>query len=162
MIHDNAEQKVRLLDPYHSPIRCEACGGTALTFMGVGEYRCNRCKALQYDDYGKARNYIETHKGATAAEIAFATGVEQKVINTMLREERLEITSDSKVFLKCLGCGTEIRSGNYCNICEKIVIAAQNKKLREAEAAERRKNMNMQGLGTGAEAQSGAKRFERK
>ena len=105
---------------------------------------------------------MENHKGATTAEISAMTGISQKEINTMLREERFEITVDSRSFLKCKGCGVEIRSGMYCLTCGKIAEAAEAKKRREEEAEERRRNLNMSGTGAAAKtAESGAKRFKR-
>ncbi len=130
--------------------------------MGVGEYKCDSCGFLDYDDYGVVRNYLESHKGATTAEISAMTGISQKEINTMLREERFEIAADSRSFLKCKGCGTEIRSGMYCPTCGKIAEAAEAKKRREEEAEERRRNLNMSGTGAKTpQPGSGAKRFTR-
>ena len=37
---------------YHRPIKCEKCGGI-MVFKGVGEYQCEDCKFVAYDDYGK-------------------------------------------------------------------------------------------------------------
>ena len=78
------------LDVYHRPTKCPECGGI-MKFKGCGEYRCEDCRYVEYDDYGKVRNYVEKHAGATAAQVAEATGVKQKTIRTMLKESRLEI-----------------------------------------------------------------------
>ena len=50
------------IDIYNRPSVCSVCGGKML-FVGVGEYHCERCKNVEFDDYGKVRNYIEEHKG---------------------------------------------------------------------------------------------------
>lgn len=89
-----------------------------MVFKGLGEYQCEKCGFLEYDDYGKARNYVEKHMGANAAEVAKATGVPQKSIRDMLKEGKLEIAKDSVIFLKCEICGAKISSGKYCPKCE--------------------------------------------
>ena len=46
------------MDEYNRPKTCEKCDGV-MVFMGVGEYQCEDCGAIAYDDYGKVRLYIE-------------------------------------------------------------------------------------------------------
>lgn len=104
-------------DAYNMPTYCSECGGV-MVYQGLGEYKCEKCGFLDYDDYGKARNYIEKHMGANAAEVSKATGVSQKSIREMLKDGRLEIAKNSAIFLKCEICGTMIRSGRFCPKCE--------------------------------------------
>lgn len=146
------------MDTYHIPRVCTACGGV-MVYKGVGEYRCEDCNKLDYDDYGKVRSYIEQNKGATALEIESVTGVSQKTIRKMLRESRLQIAAGSQMFLHCERCGKAIRSGMLCPECEmnqhRLLEEQQRKKLRES----------LSGVhGFGAEKQNGAhgeKRFRR-
>ena len=105
------------INTYNRPTYCSECGGV-MVFKGLGEYQCEKCGFLEYDDYGKARNYVEKHMGANAAEVAKATGVPQKSIRDMLKEGKLEIAKDSVIFLKCEICGAKISSGKYCPKCE--------------------------------------------
>lgn len=117
---DRSTERMAILtqfNDYNRPIRCQKCGGLMI-FKGVGEYQCEDCKALEYDDYGKARNYIEKHPGATSAEVSEETGVSQKSIRQMLKESKLEVAPESKMFLKCEICGASIRSGTLCEKCE--------------------------------------------
>ena len=142
---------------YNRPIHCEKCGGI-MVFIGVGEYRCEDCKAHAFDDYGKVRAYVEEHKGATAIEVESATGVSQKAIRNMLREDRLEVTADSKSFLHCEVCGVNIRSGKYCQKCRMSL----NKQCEDmARVAKNTKNIQGIGLGSPEQTSSGAKRFKR-
>lgn len=60
-------------DRYHVPNTCPECGGE-MVYKGVGEYQCEQCKAVVYDDYGKVRLYVEQHPGATIADTEAATG----------------------------------------------------------------------------------------
>lgn len=138
---------------YNRPTICPECGGIMI-FQGVGEYKCEDCGSLGYDDYGKARNYIEQHPGATMAEVARETDVPQKSIRDMVRESRLEIAPSSNVFLRCEICGASIRSGRFCPKCE----TAHHREIEERA----RKNINMSGFGMEKSAgEEGAKRFKR-
>ncbi|MDR0963477.1 MAG: hypothetical protein LBM60_02530 [Clostridium sp.] len=127
------------LDYYHVPTRCEQCGGVMI-FKGVGEYACEDCGLLAYDDYGKVRLYIETHPGANSSDIEEGTGVPGRVIRRLLREERIEIAANSKVFIRCEACGKNIRSGRFCLDCEV-------KYHRVAEERERKRNKKIAGFG---------------
>ena len=142
-------------DIYNRPTKCPECGGV-MVFKGCGEYRCEKCRYVAYDDYGKVRNYVEKHGGATAAQVADATGGKQKTIRTMLKESRLEIAEGSNSFMKCEMCGVKIRSGRVCPQCE-----VKYKKALEEKAREKNEKM-MAGFGMerfGGE--EGAKRFTR-
>lgn len=143
------------LDVYNRPEVCPECGGVMI-FKGCGEYKCEKCKHIEYDDYGKVRNYVEQHSGVTAAQAADATGVKQKTIRTMLKESRLEIADNSSVFLKCEICGVSIRSGRVCPRCEVEYNRRMEQKLHE------RQNKMMAGFGTGrTDGEEGSKRFIR-
>ena len=142
------------LDLYNRPRVCEACGGV-MVFQGVGEYRCENCKAIAYDDYGKVRCYIETHKGAPAAEIEASTGIKQRTIRNLLKEGRLEVAADSKVFLHCEICKKESRAGRFCPECEK------NYHRRLEEKQRQNRNAGMQVFGSGREIATGERRFRR-
>lgn len=141
------------LNSYNRPHLCNKCGGIMI-FKGVGEYRCEDCGVVEFDDYGKARNYIETHPGATASQVSEQTGVSQKSIRQMLKESKLEVTPDSRSFLKCEVCGIDIRHGNLCSKCEANI----HRKIEDQE----RSNRNMAGysMDTG-KTDSGEKRFKR-
>ncbi len=143
------------LDVYNKPEECPECGG-AMKFKGCGEYRCENCRYVAYDDYGKVRNYVETHAGVTAAQVAEATGVKQKTIRQMLKESRLEIAEGSNSFMKCEMCGASIRAGRVCSKCE----PAYNKAM--AEKATSRNAKMMAGFGMEQrQGEEGVKRFER-
>lgn len=141
-------------DYYHVPQACSKCGGS-LEFKGVGEYRCEKCGAVEYDDYGIVHIYLEKHKGATAAEVEAGTGVSQRAIRHMLKESRIEVADGSRVVLKCEGCGIPIRSGRYCPKCEVEIGRAK-------ENAKHEKLMkNAQGFGSAKNNDEGHRRFMR-
>ena len=111
------DRRINENDIYNRPLTCEKCGGIMI-FKGVGEYHCENCRHVEYDDYGKVRLYVEKHRGATSSEVSMQTGVSQKAIRQMLKENRLEITQDSAAFLRCEVCGASIRGGRLCPKCE--------------------------------------------
>lgn len=143
------------LSQLNRPTYCEKCGGVMI-FKGVGEYKCEECGSLEYDDYGKVRNYIEKHPGATSAQASAATGVSQKSIRSMLKEERLEIAANSNSFLTCESCGAKIRYGRFCSKCETKYHRGVEERARTS------RNANMTGYSTEMhKGEEGAKRFTR-
>lgn len=141
-------------DRYHVPNACPECGGEMI-FKGVGEYQCEQCKAVVYDDYGKVRLYVEQHPGATISDAEAGTGVPHKIIRQLLREERLEVAANSRSFLSCRGCGVQIRSGDFCPQC-----AAKQPKTEDPRLRNLKKDMSGVGMNDGS-SQEGAKRFTR-
>ena len=79
------------LTDYHAPTQCSKCGSNHLHYKGLGEYCCGECENLEYDDYGRVRNYLETHKGAPITVVAKDTGVSKWTIREMVEEERFDI-----------------------------------------------------------------------
>lgn len=155
------EEKIEMLkkefkdiNAYNRPTYCQECGGV-MVFKGVGEYQCEECGFVAYDDYGKARNYLEKHTGATSTQVSEATGVSQRSIREMLKEARLEIAPNSNFFLQCEVCGAAIRMGRYCPKCETIYH-------RNMEEKARARNDKMSGFGVDVrKAEEGSKRFKR-
>ncbi len=128
------------LHNYHPPERCEECG-SPLQYRGIGEYRCEKCGHLMYDDYGTVRNYLEINPGANSATVSAATGVSEKEIKNMLREEKLQIRPDSRSFLQCEACGKPVLSGRYCAECSKLAVAAAKKKKQKEELEEKKEHV---------------------
>ena len=147
-------EKLLKPDTYNIPRDCEKCGGV-MVFKGLGEYQCEDCGELAYDDYGKVRNYIEAHKGATAAQIEDAIGVSQRSIRRLLKEGRLEVAEGSRAFLQCELCGKSIRSGRYCSDCE----VKMHRRLEEKQRASHNKDVH--GVSMGAKGDEGHRRFMR-
>ncbi len=148
------EKSLQILDYYNVPHTCKKCGGV-MVYQGIGEYQCEECGFVDYDDYGKARSYIEAHPGATAAAIELETGVSQKSIRQMLRDERIEVAANSKSFIHCEICGKDIRSGRFCKDCE----VKAHRSLEEKERVQRK---NMAGFSAQIQqSEEGQKRFIR-
>lgn len=137
---------------YYTPRKCPDCG-EMMVYKGLGEFVCEQCNRKEYDDYGKVRNYIDEHKGANASEVEAATGVSQRAIRKLLKEERIAVANDSKAFLKCELCGADILTGRYCAKCAKQVRMMAEKPVRH--------NTNISGFGMKAGDDDGAIRFKR-
>ena len=80
------------MDDLHSPTECSKCGGK-IKYSGIGEYVCENCGNVERDDYGKVRQYIETHNDNRLVEVAEKTGVSRQAVQRMLDEGRIEAIS---------------------------------------------------------------------
>jgi adenine-specific DNA methylase len=120
------------------PAKCEVCG-SSVVYIGLGQYKCNRCKSINLDDYGKVRQYLEENGSAPSLVISEVTGVDKQVIDLMLDEGKLEIPDGSKYYIKCSKCGRSIKCGRMCPQCARE-IGLQLKNIAEyANADEQRK-----------------------
>lgn len=82
-----------------------------------GPVICPSCKDSLEKKFQEVKKYIGDHRGATMQEVAEECEVDVAQIRQWLREERLELTEESAVFLTCESCGAPIRSGRYCDAC---------------------------------------------
>lgn len=142
------------MEIYNVPVACVECG-SVMVYRGLGEYCCENCKAIDYDNYGKTRNYIEQNPGASAVDVERKTGVSRSSIREMLKENRFEIAEGARSFLRCEACGKEIRAGRYCHECEKNVHLMIENEHRE------KMRENMRGFAIHQEAEDGQRRFVR-
>lgn len=80
---------------YDKPVECSKCGGK-LKYIGIGEYECTQCGNKELDDYGKVRNFLEEHPGANVLQTEKGTGVSKSVINDLIVDGKLEISSKAR------------------------------------------------------------------
>lgn len=139
-----------------APGNCSACGGK-LNYRGLGEYACEDCGNIEYDDYGKVRAYLEQHPGALQGEVSRATGVPANRIRGLLQQERIEIAAGSGMFLYCEMCGAKIRSGIRCPACE-----AKFKADAEAQKKMQRTKPDISGHSVNKDKGPGEMRFLKK
>ena len=151
---DSMESKL-LSEKIGRPIICKLCGGI-MVYKGVGEYQCEECGSMDYDDYGKVRNYLERHRGANVASISIATGVPRKVIRDMIKENRFEVIEDRGGYIRCEICGVNISSGRLCWKCEEAYHREVEAKIRAA------KKRNISIYGEIARSEQGSKRYTRR
>lgn len=146
--------KIWMPGGYQKPTLCAVCGGV-LVYKGLGEYRCEECEGLEYDDYGKVRNYLDTHRGANVAQISDDTGVTHKVIREMIKENRFEVIDNPGGYIRCEMCGADIKSGRLCPTCE----VAYHRKMEDKVRNEKKKSLA--GYGDTLQGEQGSIRFTR-
>lgn len=95
---------------------CKSCG-RIFNYMS-GPVICPACKDGMEAKFQEVKEYIREHKGANIPEVSEACDVEAAQIRQWLRDERLEVTEDSALYLTCESCGTAIRSGRFCEKCK--------------------------------------------
>lgn len=152
-----AEKFMKKLDftlNLNRPTICKACGGI-MVYTGIGEYECEECGQMDYDDYGKVRGYLENHKSANAAKISEETGVSHKAIREMIKEKMFEVADNRGGYIRCEMCGANINTGRLCNQCE-------IKYHRQIEEEERNKrSRKATGFGMSGQGGEGQRRFTR-
>ena len=94
-------------DQYSMTKICPKCGTTMVYAFGE-TYECPKCGNKEYTDFGKIREYLETHGPQNAVTIADATGVSVKTIQKFLYQGRIEIPDGSDSYIKCQMCGADL------------------------------------------------------
>lgn len=94
---------------------CRSCGN--LFNYVTGQAICPSCREKMEKKFQEVKEYIREHKGASIPEVAEECDVDAGQIRQWLREDRLEVTADSAIFLSCESCGAAIRSGRFCEKC---------------------------------------------
>jgi flagellar operon protein (TIGR03826 family) len=98
---------------------CRNCG-KIFNYVS-GPVICPACRESAEAKFQEVKEYIREHKGVGMSEVAEACDVEIAQIRQWLRDERLEVTADSQMFLTCENCGAHIRSGRFCEKCKSEV-----------------------------------------
>lgn len=95
---------------------CKLCG-RIFNYMS-GPPTCPSCRESMEAKFQEVKEYIREHRGVGISEVAEACDVDPAQIRQWLRDDRLEVTEDSAVFLNCDSCGAPIRSGKFCEKCK--------------------------------------------
>lgn len=112
---------------------CKGCG--KIFNYVAGAVLCPSCRDSMEAKFQEVKEYIRAHRGAGIPEVAEACDVEPAQIRQWLREERLEVTEDSVIFLSCENCGAPIRCGRFCDKCKNEVTRGLNDIVRANRAA---------------------------
>lgn len=107
---------------------CRVCGRIFNYLSGVPI--CPNCKDDLEAKFQEVKEYIREHRGVGIMEVAEACDVDPAQIRQWLRDDRLEVTEDSAMFLNCESCGAPIRSGKYCEKCKASMTQSFNEVLR--------------------------------
>lgn len=95
---------------------CRGCG--RIFNYVAGPVLCQACRESLEGKFQEVKEYIRSHPGVGIPEVSKACDVEPSQIRQWLREERLEVTEDSPIFLTCEVCGAPIRCGRFCEKCK--------------------------------------------
>ena len=101
-----------------------------------GPILCSSCREKLEEKFQQTKQYIEEHRGADMREISEACEVEMNQIRQWLKEERLELMSDSAIILECESCGAPIRSGKFCDKCRTAMANNLNSLIRDNKATQ--------------------------
>lgn len=88
-------------------------------YKGFGEHFCPECVQKMDDAFVTIRAYLDDHPQANATEVIRETGIEEKIVMQLLRDERLSQYTNGKK--KCEVCYKEIDSGKFCDDCKKMM-----------------------------------------
>lgn len=102
----------------NKPVQCQVCQGK-LFHIGSGQYKCNSCENIEFDDFGKIKKLLDEKGPLPIYTISEVTGVSMEMIEMLLKDGQVELTENSKYFLDCAKCGCSIRSGRFCMDCAK-------------------------------------------
>ena len=94
---------------------CPICGRV---YAYQGRNMCNKCLEKEDDDYAIVRRYVRDNPGASVAEVAEATEIDEEKILQFLRDGRL-VTKGMRYTTMCERCGKTISSGKFCDSCLK-------------------------------------------
>lgn len=114
---------------------CRMCG-KLYNFIG-GTYRnlCPNCIEKMEKKFDEVKEYIEEHKAATINEVSEECDVSSRQIEQWIREERLMISDDSPIGIRCERCGATIRSGRFCERCKNKIANNLGSMYGESNAA---------------------------
>ena len=112
---------------------CRVCGRIFNHMSGA--VVCPACRESIEAKFQEVKDYIREHRGAGISEVAEACDVDPAQIRQWLKEDRLEVTEDSPMFLNCEVCGSPIRSGKYCDKCKTDMTRGFNDVVRSSRPA---------------------------
>ncbi len=143
MLHWHVAQEY---ERYGVGMNVKNCRGCGRIFNYVaGPFLCQVCKERMEVKFQEVKEYIRANPGVGINEVSVACDVSASQIQQWLREERLEVTEDSPIYLSCEGCGANIRFGKYCDKCKSNLAsdlrsAANSYKTKQTEAAPKKKD----------------------
>lgn len=95
---------------------CRMCGH--IFNYVAGPILCPHCREKMEAKFQEVKEYIRANPGVGIQDVAENCDVEPSQIQQWLREERLELTEGSVIYLQCEKCGAPIRSGRFCEKCK--------------------------------------------
>ncbi len=100
--------------------RCRKCQKMFENFGVLGLNKCPDCIS-PYEGPNKAqavRDLVKENPGISASYVSSIMGLPTVEIIKYIRAEVLEFSDNSSAYLRCEDCGTEIKTGKYCDSCK--------------------------------------------
>ena len=103
-----------------STLKCYECGNRLMADDDC-RYFCENCGLEFENEYSLVRAYLKKNGSTEALKVSGATGVAMSKLNHYLRKGMVEVADNSKTFITCKKCGAEIKYGEYCPGCAKML-----------------------------------------
>ncbi|MCR5516518.1 MAG: hypothetical protein K6F41_08665 [Lachnospira sp.] len=87
---------------------------------------CPNCRDDEENLLRQIKDYLWDNPGTTEKKLKELFDVSHNQLMEWLREERLEITPDSDIVLRCERCGSMIFTGKYCEDCNNKIKTTVN------------------------------------
>ncbi len=100
-------------------LKCRRCS-QVFTVQGSLGQLCPNCIREEEEIYSKVRSFVKDNPGVSVQEVSEILSISRAKIMTYIKEERLEVTSNSKTILKCKNCGKPITTGLFCGDCKRV------------------------------------------
>jgi flagellar operon protein (TIGR03826 family) len=96
---------------------CRKCGKI---FNYIGSPICQVCKQAEEEDFKAIKDYLYRNPGSSITQVSAELDISVEKIRRFLKDGRLEITGDDgNMILECENCGKSIKSGRFCDDCER-------------------------------------------
>ena len=119
---------------------CKSCG--CIFNYVTGQVICPACREKLEKKFQEVKEYIQENKSVGIQEVAQACDVDVNQIRQWLREDRLELATDSALYLNCESCGLPIRSGRFCDKCKANMTRELQSVIKSNKPAESRTSKN--------------------
>ncbi len=126
---------------------CRKCG-KIYNYIG-GTPICPVCRQEEEKDFKRVKDYLYKNSGASMTQVSTELDISIEKIKRFLKEGRLEIVEgEGNLFLECESCGKAIKSGRFCEYCERdlarefqTAAGEISKKLSNTQIGNRSTNM---------------------
>jgi flagellar operon protein (TIGR03826 family) len=97
---------------------CRSCG-RIFNYIG-GAPICQACREKDEEDFKRVKDYLYDNPKASITQVSTDLDISIEKIRRFLKDGRLEIASDDgNLILECEKCGKSIKSGRFCQDCER-------------------------------------------
>jgi len=88
----------------------------------AGNIVCPKCKQKEEEIFQVVKEYLRKNPGAGMNVVSEATEVSIALIESFLRQGRLEVSANSAITLTCESCGSKIFTGRFCSKCSSNLV----------------------------------------